>query len=122
MSQRFQTAIRAARAAGKVLAEKSDDAREIKYKGRRDIVTDADYAADRTIREILLAQFPDDKFLSEEGDAVERKRLWAQADASDKLTLWVVDPLDGQLFAQPLSVHDIDCVVSSWDGASRSGL
>jgi myo-inositol-1(or 4)-monophosphatase len=95
MSQRFRTAIRAARTAGKVLAEKSHDAREIKYKGRRDIVTDADYAADRTIREILLAQFPDDKFLSEEGDAVEPKRLWQLADKSPDLGLWVVDPLDG---------------------------
>jgi myo-inositol-1(or 4)-monophosphatase len=95
MSQRLFTAQRAARAAGKVLAAKWHDRRKIRYKGKRDIVTDADYAADRIIREIVCARFPDDKFISEEGDAAEHKRLWAQADASDDLALWVVDPLDG---------------------------
>ena len=95
MSQRLLTAQRAARAAGKVLATKSHDSRDIRYKGKRDIVTDADYAADRTIKQIILARFPDDKFVSEEGDLKEHKRLWAQADASDKVALWVVDPLDG---------------------------
>ncbi|MBI5030978.1 MAG: inositol monophosphatase [Chloroflexi bacterium] len=95
MSQRFQIAVKAARAAGKVLADKLQHGREIKFKGRRDIVTDADYAADRIIRETLLARFPNDQFLSEEGDAVERQQLWAMADESDHLALWVVDPLDG---------------------------
>ena len=95
MSQRLLTAQRAARAAGKVLAAKLHDNRDIRYKGKRDIVTDADYAADRIIKQIVLSRFPDDKFVSEEGDAEEHKRLWAQADASDRVALWVVDPLDG---------------------------
>ena len=95
MSQRFQVAVQAARAAGKVLTNKLKHGREIKFKGRRDIVTDADYAADKTIRKILLAHFPNDQFLSEEGDAAERERLWKMADESEKLVLWVVDPLDG---------------------------
>lgn len=95
MTQRLQVAVRAARAAGQVLIDKLRDGREIKLKGRRDIVTDADFAADRTIRKILLAQFPADRFMSEEGDAAECKRLWAQAKASDSVNLWIVDPLDG---------------------------
>jgi myo-inositol-1(or 4)-monophosphatase len=95
MSQRLLTAQRAARAAGKILAAKLHDARDVRYKGKRDIVTDADYAADRTIKQIVLARFPHDKFVSEEGDLAEHKRLWAQADASNDLALWVVDPLDG---------------------------
>jgi myo-inositol-1(or 4)-monophosphatase len=95
MSLRLQTALRAARAAGKVLLDKLHDGRQIHSKGKRDIVTDADYAADRTVRKILLSRFPRDQFLSEEDDADARKRLWAQASASDGLALWVVDPLDG---------------------------
>ncbi len=95
MSQRLQTALRAARAAGKVLIKKLDSVREIHSKGKRDIVTDADYAADRIIRKILLSRFPRDRFLSEEGDAAERARLWKQAKASDGIALWIVDPLDG---------------------------
>jgi len=95
MTQRLQTAMRAARAAGKVLLEKLNVGREIRSKGKRDIVTDADYAADRTVRSILLSRFPNDRFLSEEGDAAQQRKLWAQAETSDEIALWVVDPLDG---------------------------
>ena len=95
MSQRLVIAQRAARAAGKVLAAKLHDARAVRYKGKRDIVTDADYAAERVIKQTISARFPKDKFVSEEDDAAEHKRLWVLADASDDLVLWVVDPLDG---------------------------
>jgi len=95
MSQRFAFAIRAARAAGKILAEKLTAQREIKSKGKRDIVTDADFAADRAIRKVLLTQFPNDRFLSEEGDAREHAELWAFGDRTEDGALWIVDPLDG---------------------------
>lgn len=95
MSQRLIIAQRAARAAGQVLIDKLRGGREIKVKGRRDIVTDADFAADKTIHQILLAHFPADRFISEEGDAAERERLWALAETSNELNLWIVDPLDG---------------------------
>jgi myo-inositol-1(or 4)-monophosphatase len=95
MSQRFVFAVRAARAAGKILADKLSAQREIKSKGKRDIVTDADFAADRIIRKILLTQFSNDRFLSEEGDASERAALWAFGDRTEDGALWIVDPLDG---------------------------
>lgn len=95
MSQRLIIARRAARAAGQVLIDKLRDGREITLKGRRDIVTDADFAADRTVCQILLAHFPTDQFMSEEGDAAEREKLWALAKTSNDLNLWIVDPLDG---------------------------
>lgn len=95
MNQRLEIAKRAARAAGKVLRSKFNDAREIRSKGKRDIVTDADYAAERVARKILLDHFSHDYFLSEEDDAVTRKALWMQADESNAQLLWVVDPLDG---------------------------
>jgi myo-inositol-1(or 4)-monophosphatase len=95
MTQRLQTAIRAARAAGHVLAAKFNEAREIRSKGKRDIVTDADYAADRTVREILLARFPQDRIFSEEGDAAARAALWTEAQSHPDLGVWIIDPLDG---------------------------
>lgn len=95
MSQRLLIAQRAARAAGKVLADKLHDARAIRYKGKRDIVTDADYAAERIIKQTIWARFPNDQFISEEGDPAEHKRLWTQASISDDLALWIIDPLDG---------------------------
>ncbi len=95
MSSRFQVAIRAARAAGRMLVEKLEHGRTVKSKGKRDIVTDADYAAERIVRETLLGSFPRDNFLSEEGSVAEQKRLWAQASRSNGIAMWIVDPLDG---------------------------
>ncbi len=95
MTQRLSTAIRAARAAGKVLREKLGDARAVRFKGKRDIVTDADYAADRTVRSIVHARYPHDHFISEEDSAGTREQLWARVATSDGARLWIVDPLDG---------------------------
>ena len=95
MTIRLDLATRAARAAGRVLRAKFDQSREIRYKGKRDIVTDADMAADRTVRSILIGRRPQDRVLSEEGDAAARKALWQMAESDPHLGLWIVDPLDG---------------------------
>lgn len=78
-------ALTAALAAGRLLRTKFADTREIKSKGFRDIVTDADFASDRAIRTRLMRAFPDYVILSEE-DAQPP----ARADY-----VWMVDPLDG---------------------------
>jgi myo-inositol-1(or 4)-monophosphatase len=95
MSQRLDAAMRAARAAGRIVYDKLSQKRTIKSKGKRDIVTDADFAADRTVRSILRAGFPHDQFLSEEDSAEKRQGLWALVRAAGDTPLWVVDPLDG---------------------------
>lgn len=95
MSQRFQIAQSAARAAGTLLRQKLASRRDIHSKGKRDIVTDADYAADRTIRQMIRAHFPEDSFLSEEDPVETREELWASVEKEDSRRLWVVDPLDG---------------------------
>ncbi len=95
MNQRLAIAIRAARAAGQVLHEKFDHARKVRSKGKRDIVTDADYAAERVVRAMVMKHFPHDHFLSEEDHADTRKKLWAESERLDGAYLWVVDPLDG---------------------------
>ncbi len=95
MPPRLQTAIRAARAAGKVLREKFNDTRQVRSKGKRDIVTDADYAADRTQRAIIHARFPRDHFMSEEDDVARLETLWSRAQAADCEFFWIADPLDG---------------------------
>jgi myo-inositol-1(or 4)-monophosphatase len=82
-----ELAERAARAAGEVL---------LSYYGRppeglgskssvTDPVSDADREAERTVRELLAAERPDDGLLAEEG---------SHADAASGRR-WVVDPLDG---------------------------
>jgi len=62
-------------------------------KFRADLVTDADHASQKIVKETLLAAFPDHLFLGEEecvGKSPEETRPPADAPF-----VWVVDPLDG---------------------------
>lgn len=77
--------LRAALAAGRVLQRKFYEPREVRSKGYRDIVTDADFAADRVARAILRRAFPEHAVLSEEDTAPPRRAEY----------VWVMDPLDG---------------------------
>jgi myo-inositol-1(or 4)-monophosphatase len=85
----LELAERAARAAGEVL---------LSYYGRppegvaskssaTDLVSDADRQAERTIRDLLAVERPDDGLIAEEG---------SRADAASGRR-WVVDPLDGTI-------------------------
>ena len=75
---------RAARAGGQVLRDWAGRF-SVRHKGPADLVTEADFASQETIRGILLGEFPEHGFIGEEGDAT-----WAEAEFR-----WIVDPLDG---------------------------
>ena len=81
------TAIEAAQAAGEVLRRKFPETREVASKGPRDIVTDADLAAQRVILDLITRRFPDHAILSEEGRH--------DIDLAAPGFTWVIDPLDG---------------------------
>jgi myo-inositol-1(or 4)-monophosphatase len=67
----------------------------IMSKGARDMVSDADFAVEKLIKERLLSTYPDDAYLGEETGHVQ---------GSDDLGTWVVDPIDGtQPFISGLS-------------------
>ena len=74
----------AARAGGDVLRDWRGRF-AVSAKGPRDLVTEADLASQKTIREILLSKFPNHGFIGEEGDQ----------DSSVPSLRWIVDPLDG---------------------------
>jgi myo-inositol-1(or 4)-monophosphatase len=78
---------RAARAAGEVLMSYFGHAAEgLGVKSSpTDPVSDADREAERTIRDLLLAERPEDGLIGEEGSS--------EAPASGRT--WIVDPLDG---------------------------
>ncbi len=84
MIEMLQTAIEAARKAGRVLAEMYPASHHVTIKGYRDIVTEADTRAEEIVLEVIRARFPEHAILSEE----------AGASAGSGYT-WVVDPLDG---------------------------
>ncbi len=84
----LEAAIDAARAAGDELVRRLVGVIDIRwktYQGETTVVTDADMAADRAIREVLLARFPGHVILSEE----------VPHDDTLGPDVWVIDPLDG---------------------------
>jgi len=83
--QMLQTAVEAARRAGRVLAERYPATRTLTVKGYRDIVTDADIAAEAVILDLIRARFPGHTIISEEAGESEIGGGYA----------WIVDPLDG---------------------------
>lgn len=78
-------AVDAARAAGTVALERRRGLAPARFKGTRDLVTEADLECDRLIRERLRAQFPDHDLLSEEEGMLDQ--------GSDYR--WIIDPIDG---------------------------
>jgi myo-inositol-1(or 4)-monophosphatase len=89
MTPYLKTAEAAARAAGEVLQQMLGRV-QIREKGPRDLVTEADITSQQVIRERLLGDFPDHAFVGEE-DPLDTDR--SAADASPYC--WIVDPLDG---------------------------
>ena len=75
----------AARAAGEVARTGWNTEKEITFKGRADIVTDIDLAAEKRVLEILTGEFPDFGILAEESQPVDGTSPYR----------WVVDPIDG---------------------------
>ena len=78
----------AARSAGELLLERAARGTEAEVRSKStptDLVSEADLASERAIRELLLERRPDDGFIGEEGSS---------EPGSSGLS-WVVDPLDG---------------------------
>ena len=81
----LNVALEATRTAGEIIRGGWDSDKQITFKGRADIVTDIDVAAEKAVLEVLTSAFPDFGILAEESQPV--------AGASPYR--WVVDPLDG---------------------------
>ena len=75
----------AARRAGDLIKERFLTDKEVRFKGRADIVTDVDLAAERVILELVQAEYPQFGILSEESKPIETGSPYT----------WVIDPIDG---------------------------
>lgn len=88
----LNTAIKAARSAGQIIARSADriDRLEIATKKTpNDLVTSVDRAAEEEIISIVKKAYPDHGFLGEESGA--------QAGTNINNVVWIIDPLDGTL-------------------------
>ena len=86
----------------------------VREKSRADLVTDADHASQKVVKESLLGAFPDHLFLGGRGIGWENTPEVARP-AADAPPVWVVDPLDGTANY----VHDVPayCVsIGLWAG------
>ncbi len=103
MSDAPAVAREGARIAGALLLARFGHERALATKSSpTDLVSEADLAAERAIRDLLRARCPDDAILGEEGDDV----------AGTSGRLWIVDPLDGTtnyLYAIPQWAVSIAC-------------
>ena len=88
LQNRFLVACAVAREAGALARRRflDRDSFTIGFKGPQDFITEVDGEVERLIQARLIAVFPDDGFIGEEGDG----RVGG-ADAP----VWVVDPIDG---------------------------
>jgi myo-inositol-1(or 4)-monophosphatase len=82
----LETAAEAARQAGQLLRELGRQPLQVNHKGFRDLVTDADIAAQQLITRLLHGRFPEHGFLGEEDDP---------ALPASGPVIWVIDPIDG---------------------------
>ena len=84
----LEVAVEAARRAGELLSERASRGAERTLASKStptDLVSEADVAAERTIRALLAERRPEDGFVGEEGGS----------DGGTSGLQWVVDPLDG---------------------------
>jgi len=84
----------AARAAGRVLQDWVGRF-GVSSKGPRDLVTEADFAAQREVRRVVRAAFPEHGFVGEEAESGAGQPASGQAGHAGSGTRWIVDPLDG---------------------------
>ena len=109
MTDDLALAERAARAAGDVLMSyfgRAAEGLDVKS-SPTDPVSDADRDAERTIRELLLSERPDDGLIGEEGSS--------EAAASGRT--WIVDPLDGTVnFLYGLRTWAVSIALEGPDG------
>ena len=83
----LEFAIQLAKKTGKLLTEYYQPTGiDVNIKSDRTVVTEADLAADKLLRESIAHNYPDDGILSEEAGTIY---------PPNKHAVWIIDPLDG---------------------------
>jgi myo-inositol-1(or 4)-monophosphatase len=94
------TAVEGALACGRIHRQYFRQALDIRKKGRIDLVTAADLAAEARFREIVAERFPDHVVIGEESAAGAHDR--------DAPAQWIIDPVDGTTnFAHGLALFSV---------------
>jgi myo-inositol-1(or 4)-monophosphatase len=81
----LELAIRAAREGGAILQEYAARGFQIEHKGRINLVTEADLASERHIKQLIASHYPTHRILAEESGSHGYNDDYC----------WIIDPLDG---------------------------
>jgi len=84
-SSALEVAVQAAEEAGKILLAHFGSEKEIRHKGKGNLVTKADILSEKRIAELLKLEYPDHNILSEESNSSTPVAGYT----------WIIDPLDG---------------------------
>lgn len=108
----LDVATAAARKAGQVLLKYYGNV-GIHQKSSHNLVTEADFEAEKAVRELILQSFPDHRILGEEeGDL----------GGGDSHSMWIVDPLDGtNNYAHGIPQFSVS-IAYSYRGATQVGV
>lgn len=101
----LNVALKAAREGVKTINDFQKEHLNIRQKGFHDLVTDADFEAEKNILGVIHNHFPDDEILAEET---------ANHEALTDARTWIVDPIDGTTnFAHQFPVYCVS--VGMWE-------
>ncbi len=110
----LDVAIEAAHAAGRVLAERYRLPHKVRVKGRRDIVTEADLAAEKAAMGVIRQGNPEGTIVSEESSIV--------TPGDSGRPVWYIDPLDGTTnYARALPMFSVS-VAMACNGVVQCGV
>ncbi|MCR9131844.1 MAG: inositol monophosphatase [bacterium] len=110
----LETAKRAAQQAGELIRSfQANQSYDIELKGKNDLVTDADFASEKTIIEVIKQEFPNDQFLAEESNT------YTQLPSG---RVWIIDPIDGTTnFSHGFAPYCVS--IALWeDGTPKVGV
>lgn len=85
MKKRIEVIKKCALEAGEILKYYYSNEINIRFKGKLDMVTDADINSQEKIVNIIKSEFPDDEIIAEENTE----------NTSNLKSTWIIDPLDG---------------------------
>jgi myo-inositol-1(or 4)-monophosphatase len=115
LEQALEVAIRAARAGGAIAKARLGEPGYLKWKGHRDVVSEAALRVQDAIASTILAAFPGTGILAEEGPEDDPLPLDAEH-------LWIIDPICGSLnFAQGIPYFGVSVALRS-EGNIRVGV
>jgi myo-inositol-1(or 4)-monophosphatase len=115
LSHALEVAVRAARRGGELAKARLGDPGYVKWKGHRDVVSEASIQVQEAIISAILAEFPDTGILAEEGP--EDAPLPVDAEH-----LWIIDPICGSLnFVQGIPYFGVSIALRS-EGNIRVGV